>query len=173
MLSGLLLTACQADNPAAATKAAVATYLGQQHPAAGYQALRWGPGRPWRQADADSLRLLRVQHAEDSLSRWWRRHYATPVGAHFSPAYVRRIHSRQDSLTRRIGTLLRIPRDTTRLGTVVQHTYRLRTATGQLARDSAWFVVLRQGRVSQLPKLKSAEQLLADRINATEQRPGE
>ena len=48
-----------------------------------------------------------------------------------------------------------IPQNSTRRGTQVAHTYQLRTATGQLVRDSTQFLVPRRGPVVRLPRLWS------------------
>lgn len=142
----LLVVGCHSDNPPAALKEAVAAHL-RQH-VAGYQPLRWGPLRKWRQVDEDSLAILRYRAREDSLRRNWSRPGAM-LGKQYADSII--------SLNLRAITLNRLAAryDTTRLGTQVSHTYQLRTASGQLVRDSAQFLVSRHGgAVVQLPRLK-------------------
>jgi hypothetical protein len=145
LLSLLLTASCHADAPPAALQQAVAAHL-RQH-VAGYQPLRWGARRPWRQVDEDSLGILRYRDREDSLRRSWSHPGAMPA-EQYADSII--------SLNERAIKLNRIAAkyDTTRLGTLVGHTYQLRTASGQLGRDSAQFLVPRHGPVVRLPKLR-------------------
>lgn len=153
-LVGLLLAAgCHTDGPSAALQNAVSAHL-RRH-VAGYQPLRWGPVRAWRQVDEDSLTILRHFAREDSLRTWWRRTY-DERGATLSKRYVDSVNHLQDSLMAyRVMLNNRASRrDTTRLGTLLGHTYQ-RRAAGGLVRDSAQLLVGRHGPVVQLPQLKS------------------
>jgi hypothetical protein len=145
LLPLLLIVSCHADGPPAALKEAVSAHL-RQH-VAGYQPLRWGARRPWRQVDEDSLVILRHREREDSLRRSWSHPGAMPA-EQYADSII--------SLNERAIKLNRIAAkyDTTRLGTLVGHTYQLRTASGQLGRDSAQFLVPRHGPVVRLPKLR-------------------
>ena len=142
--------------PPTALKEAIAAHIRQHsaHPDS-YRPLRWGQVQKWRKVDDDSLAILRFRNHEDSLNTWWRRTYAER-GAALGEHYADSIYHLQDSLSRRHLELNTIASayDTSRLGTRVTHTYKLRTATGQLLRDSAEFVVLRHGPVVRLLKLK-------------------
>lgn len=144
-VSLLLATGCYPDGPPAALQQAVAVHL-RQH-VAGYQPLRWGPLRKWRQVDADSLVILRYRDRADSLRQSWSRPHALS-GTHYADSII--------SLNERAIRLNTIAAkyDTTRLGTQVGHTYQRRIASGQLVRDSAQFLVPRHGPVVQLPRLK-------------------
>jgi hypothetical protein len=151
-----LLTGCHASDPPPALKEAVGGYL-RQHLArpASYQPLRWGSLRKWRKVDDDSLTILRHRDREDSLRIWWRRTY-NERGATLSEHYADSVNHLQDSLMAYGITLNTIASayDTTRRGTQVAHTYQFRTATGQLVRDSAQFLVPRHGPVVRLPTLR-------------------
>ncbi len=153
LLPLLLAAGCHADGPSAAQKEAVGAHL-RQH-VAGYQPLRWGPVRKWRQVDEDSLIILRHRDREDTLRVWWRRFYEEHK-ATLSERYADSVNHLQDSLMAYGITLndKAAKYDTTRLGTQVGHTYQLRTARGQLVRDSAQFLVPRHGPVVRLPVLK-------------------
>lgn len=151
---GLLLFAgCHSSDPPAALKEAIGAHLRQR--VAGYQSLRWGPVRKWRQVDEDSLVILRHRDREDSLRIWWRRFYDERK-ATLSEHYADSVNHLQDSLMAYGITLNNIAAkyDTTRLGTQVGHAYQLRAAGGRLVRDSAQFLVPRHGPVVRLPKLK-------------------
>ena len=154
LLAGLLTAGCHSPTPPAAIQEAVGAYL-RQHGTAGYQPLRWGPVRHWRQVDADSLTILRHRDHEDSLRAWWQRTYAER-GAALSRRYKDSAYRVQDSLNLdaiRLNTVA-MAYDTTRLGTQVAHTWQWRAATGQLVRDSARFLVPRHGPVVRLPRLR-------------------
>jgi len=152
----LLATGCHSSDPPAAVQEAVAAHIRQlsAHPES-YQPLRWGPARKWRQVDDDSMAILRARDHEDSLKVWWRRTYAER-GKTLSDHYTDSIFHLQDSLSRHAIALNTIASryDTTRRGIQVAHTYQLRTAGGQLVRDSAQFLVPLHGPVLRLPKLK-------------------
>ena len=153
----LLATACQSTEPPAAVQEAVAAHIRQHsaHPDS-YQPLRWGPVRKWRKVDDDSMNILRARDHEDSLKIGWRRTYAER-GKTLSDHYSDSIYHLQDSLSRHAIELNTIASryDTARRGIQVAHTYQLRTATGQLVRDSAQFLVpLHGGPVVRLPRLK-------------------
>lgn len=152
----LLAVGCQPAGPPAVIQEAVAAHIRQHSARPGsYQPLRWGPARKWRQVDEDSLAILRARDHEDSLRVWWRRTYAER-GRTLSKHYTDSINHLQDSLLRNDLQLITSVEkyDTTRRGTQVAHTYQLRTATGQLVRDSARFLVPRRGPVVRLPRLR-------------------
>ncbi|MBO2007618.1 hypothetical protein [Hymenobacter negativus] len=152
----LLATGCQSSEPPAAMKEAIAAHI-RQHIArpASYQPLRWGPVRKWRKVDDDSMTILRARDREDSLKAWWQRTYAER-GSTLSEEYIDSVNHLQNSLLVHGIELNKEASkyDTTRRGTQVAHTYQLRTATGQLVRDSAQFVVPLRGPVVRLPNLK-------------------
>ena len=145
LLSLLLTAGCHADGPPVALQQAVAAHL-RQH-LAGYQPLRWGPLRKWRKVDEDSLAILRFRTHEDSLRHSWSRPGTLPA-AQYADSIIR-LNERAIRLNK-----LAAQYDTTRLGMQVGHTYQWRTASGQLVRDSAQFLVPRHGPVVQLPRLK-------------------
>jgi hypothetical protein len=145
LLSLLLATSCHPNGPSAALKEAVAAHL-RQH-VAGYQPLRWGPLHTWRKVDEDSLVILRYRDREDSLRRSWSR--ASPMPAKQYADSIISLNERAIRLNK-----IAAKYDTTRLGTLVDHTYRLRTTNGQIRRDSAQFLALRNGSVIHLPRLK-------------------
>jgi hypothetical protein len=141
-LWSLLLTAgCHANGAPSAPQEGVMAY--QHQHVAGYQPLHWGLVRPWRQVDADSLAIVRFRAREDSLRRSWDRlgkQYAdSTISLNLQAIKLNKIASRYD---------------TTRLGTQLGHTYLRYTASGQLVRDSAQFLVPRHGPVVRLPQLK-------------------
>jgi hypothetical protein len=152
----LLAAGCQSPDPPAAVKEAVAAHI-RQHSARpeSYQPLRWGPVHKWRQVDEDSMTILRARDHEDSLRVWWQHTYAER-GNTLSERYADSVIHLQVSLRERGITLNNIAAkyDTTRRGLRVAHTYQLRTATGQLVRDSAQFLIPLHGPVERLPKLK-------------------
>ena len=153
----LMATGCHSPEPPAAVQEAVAAHIRQHsaHPDS-YQPLRWGPVRKWRKVDDDSMNILRARDHEDSLKVWWRRTYAER-GKTLSEQYADSVNHLQDSLSRHAIALNTIASryDTTRRGIEVAHTYQLRTAAGQLVRDSAQFLVpLQGGPVVRLPRLK-------------------
>ena len=152
----LLATACQSTEPPAAVQEAVAAHIRQHsaHPDS-YQPSRWGPVRKWRKVDDDSMNILRARDHEDSVKTRWLRAYAER-GSTLSEQYSDSITHLLDSLLNNGIGLNKIAAkyDTTRRGTQVAHTYRLRTATGQLVRDSAQFLVPRRGPVVRLPRLR-------------------
>jgi hypothetical protein len=152
----LLAVGCQSSDPPADLQEAVAAHI-RQHSArpASYQPLRWGPVRKWRQVDDDSLAILRARDHEDSVKTRWLRAYAER-GSTLSEQYSDSTTHLLDSLLNNGIRLNKIAAkyDTTRRGTQVAHTYRLRTATGQLVRDSAQFLVPRRGPVVRLPRLR-------------------
>ena len=156
LASLLLAVGCQSSDPPAALQEAVAAHI-RQHSArpTSYQPLRWGPVRKWRQVDEDSLVILRARNYEDSVKARWLRAYARRDRT-FSNRYADSTSHLLDSLLNNGIRLNKIAAkyDTTRRGTQVAHTYQLRTATGQLVRDSAHFLVPRRGPVVRLPRLR-------------------
>ena len=152
----LLAVGCQLSDPPAALQEAVAAHI-RQHSTrpASYQPLRWGPVRKWRQVDDDSLAILRARDHEDSVKTRWLRAYAER-GSTLSDRYSDSTSHPLDIMPTNGIQINKIAarHDTTRRGTQVAHTYRLRKATGQLVRDSAPFLVPRRGPVVQLPRFR-------------------
>jgi hypothetical protein len=157
-------TATSATGPvepaAGAVQQAVATYI-KAHATdfAGYEPVRWGsPAAYTKLTEAAIKGIVAMQTFDNALVPRNKAlaDYKASVARHDAPAKTEAIKARYGKANKYNDSLLVIAnsfigvKDTTRLGTEIAHTYRVRAKNGVMLIDSATFVVYTTGKVEQL-----------------------
>jgi hypothetical protein len=113
---------------------------------ASYQPAEWGKPRAWQKDDANSIDIDSIKERSnilfDLLKSERRPRVASQKQFDETAAALKRLQNAQDSLIHTV--------DTTRIGTLLTHTYRAKNKTGALQLDSARFLVYKNGQVKRL-----------------------
>jgi hypothetical protein len=139
---------------------AVAAYI-QANAAAfpNYEAVRWGQPTPYTKTNEAAIKgVVAMQAFDDALvpRNQALADYKASLARHDAPARVEAIKARYGKANKYNDSLLVIAnsfigvKDSTRLGTGVVHTYRVKNQAGASVLDSSTFVVYRNGKVEQL-----------------------
>lgn len=153
-------TAPAAAAPADSVQQAVASYV-QAHATAfpGYEAVGWGRPLAYTKGREATIKgVVAMKAFDDALvpRNQALQDYKNALARHASAAEVAAAKARYGKRNKYNDSLLVIAngftgvQDTTRLGTEVAHTYRIKNKAGAVVLDSTTFVVYRGGKVEQL-----------------------